>query len=105
MSTHRERARSVISEALQGTEGMTRRAVRAALRKAYSEQIRWPRSGYIYAVWLEEVRFALGERTPTSRRRRIVDPSDIMPSMRQWAVKQGLTQPQAVLDVHQPTQP
>lgn len=100
----RQRARALIAAALIGSEGETRKQVRARIRDAY-DQYPHPRSGYPYQVWLQERRFALGERTRTQRmlhRAGLIDPDKIIPTTVPWATERGLVAPAAVLDVHLP---
>lgn len=102
--TWRQRARAVIAPVIAAHHGQPRKVIRKALRDAYSNYAS-DRSGRAYQVWLEEVRYALRERTRKATTRqpaRPLDEDSIMPAMRDWAARQGLTQPTAVLDVHLP---
>ncbi len=102
----RQRARAIIAAALVGTEGLSRKEVRRRIREAYA-QYPHPMSGFPYKVWLEERRFALGERTRTPRmisRAGLVNPETIITTTVPWARDRGLIAPVAVLDVHLPNE-
>lgn len=98
----RTTARALIATALIGSQGETRKQVRARIRAAFAD---YPseREGYAYKVWLEERAYALGERTRPRRTPHYLRPrklEDIMPAARDWATAKGLVEVTAVLDVH-----
>lgn len=102
--TWRQRARAVISPVVAAHYGQPRKAVRKALREAFANYYH-SRSGRAYQIWLEEVRYAMRERTRKANTRqpaRPLDADDIMPSMRDWAAAQGVTQPLATYDTNIP---
>lgn len=102
--THRQRARAVIAPVIAAHYGQPRKAVRKALREAFANYAT-SRTGRAYQVWLEEVRYAMRERTRKPNTRQPARPlaaADIMPSMRDWAAAQGITQPIATYDTHLP---
>ena len=98
----RTTARALIAAALIGSQGETRKQVRARIRAAF-EQYPSGREGYAYKVWLQERAYALGERTRPRRTPHYLRPrrlEDIMPAARDWATAKGLVEVTAVLDVH-----
>lgn len=100
----RTQARAIIHPVVERMHGRPRKEIRAALREAYSGYA-WERRGWAYQVWLEEVRYALGERTRKPARHpaaRPLEEKEVMPSMRGWAKRHGLVKARATLDVDLP---
>lgn len=92
-SPWRQQAAAVVAATLKALpKDADEKAKRKALRAAYpfGERARWP-----YKVWCNVVRQALDTTTPgpikprrpASRKRPV---TDFMPSVRQWALDQGL---------------
>jgi hypothetical protein len=98
----RTTARALIAAALIGSQGESRKQVRARIRAAFA-QYPSERQGYPYKVWLQERAYALGERTRPHRTPFYLRPrklENIMPAARDWATAKGLVEVTAVLDVH-----
>lgn len=89
-SRWRERARRALNNALSELPPAASEAqVKTALRLAYDYH---PRRGYPYKTFLCERAWILG-RTLVQDRRRYRRSSDIMPSMRPWAISKGVAMP------------
>ncbi len=101
MNTWREKARVIIADVILETHGFPRKEIRKALREAYP-RFADQRAGYAYKAWCDEVAYALRERSRRPGSRHPHKPkaaSEIMPSMREWAMLRGQAEVTAVLDV------